>query len=296
MINQVDDDDFFERELNLSPVNPLEKPEVKPKNKDIKLTKENSKSGKDNLLNEILSTEETSEPSTKNDNAIPKVFSIQKPKGQDLSPTSAGQGQTSFTTSMSTSLENLGISTQSNRAVSDKTNTTQSGQDAFGKKINIETTEDVAKSNMNNGSVKTESGVKSAKTESSKPTATANIQAERNKENKEVAGKNEKAPNPKELDELRTTLEEREEALEKFAEDNDKLIKERHELRTLAETFQVKVNTLDKNLTETLAKNTKLEEQVNRLTEQLNEVKRHRSASDIHVTKNSLPNLYNFID
>lgn len=97
---------------------------------------------------------------------------------------------------------------------------------------------------------------------------------------------NREVPSPSdsnELNELKMALKANEEALETYAIDNDKLIKERNELKELADTFQSKNSTLDKNLTEILAKNTSLEEQVNRLNRELVIAKKSTKVSDIHV-------------
>jgi len=63
-----------------------------------------------------------------------------------------------------------------------------------------------------------------------------------------------------------------------------KLVRERDELRELAKNFEERISVLDKNLTVTLAKNTELEEKVSKLAKSLENSRRRKgSVADIHV-------------
>ena len=288
MINQLDNDEFFESELNEAPVNPLEKPEVKPKlkGKDNKAGKEGPKFGNDDLLNEILSS--TSGPSDplnlESDTSMPKVLSLKNQKGQNISPIPSDQAQTSFS-SVNTlnTMESPDSKTLPTKAGSDK-NSAKLIKGLRSKKANPENTADSILEEMNKGSKNETKGNESIVTEASINDLLNGSDANTvEKKGKKTAQKQNEAGNDREVKELRETLTEREEALEKYAIDNDQLLKERNELKGLADTFQHKVNTLDGNLTQMLEKNTNLENEVDKLKRELNEAIRNTSTTNLHV-------------
>lgn len=243
IINQVDADDFFEKELNdAPPVNPLLKPEVKPKNKELKVNKDGSK---ENLVKQLAPNEEDQSSPTNIGSTSSKALAFKKQKAQEAPNAQSGQDLKDSLPSVTKSLDLNSLLSQPTQSNMEKN--AKSNQD-----LNERQVETAATS-------KTASGVKAEKRESQSPSDAF------------------------EMNELKTALKANEEALETYAIDNDRLVKERNELKELADIFQSKNTELDKNLTEILAKNTGLEEQVNKLNRELERVKKSVKASDIHV-------------
>ena len=109
------------------------------------------------------------------------------------------------------------------------------------------------------------------------------VEKDNDRGNKGSASKRNETGSSREVSELKEALAEREEQFERYAIDNDRLLKEKNETKSLSDTFQAKVSTLDKNLTEMLEKNTRLEDEVERLKQELSEAVRTTSTSEIHV-------------
>jgi len=225
LINQIDHDEFFDQELNDNDSNilknPLDNPLVKldgskAKKKDgtSKSEKEDGGSSKGNSLNQLPTGEDLQD--------IPPVnLNNALPKIYSTKKQKAQDGSSSPRTNSKKKNNKTGVSQDLN-------------QQADGG-------EAVKKS-------KVEDDVIPAQTEN-----TRNEQAQASE--KEKKGKKGKAPsNIRELEELRNELNERDEALERFAIDNDQLLKERNEVKALANSYQDKISNLDKHLSEVLGK------------------------------------------
>ena len=89
ILNQVDNDDFFENELNNSPTNPLTNPEVqsRDKSKDFRQGGKGFELESDNRYNEIFSAGDPTEAtSILNDSNSTKTLSWKEGKRQGVSP------------------------------------------------------------------------------------------------------------------------------------------------------------------------------------------------------------------
>jgi len=267
IINQVDNDDFFEREFGNAPAanpldNPVAKNELKIKKKE---EREPIKTGKNDSLNKIF--EETLDISPiKTDNSLPKVFSMKKQKGHESSPEQVEEGKAK---SNSGSSNNIKVNNPLKPALSETAETS------------ISNPEDVLKGEIDDGWGVNDNIILNP-TET-KTSSESTKESKNKKTEEEKSKKGEEKGDNKQSNAADQLLQEKDEIIERFAEDNDKLIKERNELRTMSETFQHKVTTLDKNLTEVLAKNTRLEEEVKKLNNSLVEARKRTSVADIHT-------------
>jgi len=210
----------------------------------------------------------------KSDNALPKVFSMKKQKGLESSPEQVGE--TKYNLSETNVKSNLSSSGNVKETVTNNPPKPTLSETA---ETSISNPEDVLKGELEDGW-----GVNDNIILNPTPALESKSNTETGKENK----KKKVQEVNKQANEMEKTLQEKDEIIERFAEDNDKLIKERNELKTLSETFQNKVATLDKNLTEILAKNTSLEEQVKKLSDNLVEARKRTSVADIHVSENGV--------
>jgi len=248
IINQVDNDDFFEREFGNNVVenplnNPLAKAETKPKKKEgsLKLDQETVQPG--NRKNSLV--EETQDISPiRVDNGLPKVYSVNKQKGKK-------QSSKADLSEAKTEISNQTNAHQSTQEPSAAAEDVLQGEveDTWGANEPIIVETPTLVDEVNNGSGQQESGWGEA---------AADIKID----------------------------EPQYEPVRKQSENltaEQKIVRERDELRELANTFQERINVLDKNLTVTLAKNTKLEDQVNKLSKDLVDARRGQKVSDIHT-------------
>ena len=271
MINQIDNEDFFEQEFGNEDVlkNPLDNPlakldSFKGKKKDDSSKSEKESSSKGDSLNQLSLGEDITP--IKFDNSLPKIYSTKKQKAGDGSSSPPANNKSQKKTQ---NKENTptGVLTESNQSMNGKK---QSDADMY---ANADEAFKRAKAEQNNE--------ESYKEERENTLLEKDPSTEKTKK---TAPKGEKAPINRELEELRNELNEKDEIVERFAIENDQLLKERNEIKALAEAYQEKVNALDKNLSQVLGKNTNLEEQINKLKKDLSQAQQ-RSTSAPEVSQ-----------